>query len=522
MLEDLQREAFGYFLHETNLANGLVIDKTCKGWPASIATVGLALAAYPVGVERAFLTREEAVRRTLATLRFFAHSSRGPEPNATGYKGFYYHFLDMKTGERAWQCELSTVDTALLLAGALTAAAYFDRRTPSERDIRALAETLYAQADWQWAQNGAATVTHGWTPERGFLPYRWQGYDEALILYLLGLGSSTHPLPAESYAAWVSTYEWKSIYDSELLYAGPLFAHQLSHVWIDFRGIQDEFMRGRGIDYFENSRRATYVQQQYAIRNPQQFVEYGEHCWGITASDGPGEVTRRIKGVERRFHDYLARSVPYGPDDGTLAPWAVVASLPFAPEIVLPTIGHFDRLRLREAHPYGFKATFNPTFPDKAGSACGWVSPWHFGLHQGPILAMIENHRSGLVWELMRQCSPIVTGLRRAGFTNGWLTGLERAAARPRKGGKAMRGELQIGDHVSWNSEAGRVSGTIRKTITAPIKFKGYTVHASKEEPQYLIESDKTPQLAMHKGSALRKIRGPAGARGTSRKGHKR
>ena len=225
ILAAIQRKSFGYFLHETNLANGLVIDKTCGNWPASIAAVGLALAAYPVGVERTFLDRDEAVRRTLTTLRFFAQSPQGPEPNATGYKGFYYHFLDMKTGQRAWQCELSTVDTALLLAGTLAAGAYFDRNTPAAREIRPLANELYARADWQWAQNGGATVTHGWKPESGFLPWRWEGYDEALILYLLGLG----------------------------------------------------------IDYFENSRRAAYVQQQYAMRNPRGFQQYGEHCWGITA-----------------------------------------------------------------------------------------------------------------------------------------------------------------------------------------------------------------------------------------------
>ena len=434
LLEALQREAFGYFVHETNPANGLVLDKTREGWPASIAAVGLALTAYPIGIERGFITRGDAAARVLTTLRFFETSSRDAEPNATSYKGFYYHFLDMKTGERAWQCELSTVDTALLLAGALTAAAYFDRPSPDERGIRALAETLYSRADWQWAQNGEATVTNGWKPESGFLRYRWRGYNEALILYVLGLGSPTHPLPEASYAAWASTYEWVSIYGSELLYCGPLFTHQFTHVWIDFRGIQDEFMRRRGIDYFENSRRATVVQQQYAIRNPKGFAGYGEHCWGITASDGPGEVTRTIKGTRRRVRDYIARAVPYGPDDGTLAPWAVVASLPFAPEIVLPTIGHLDRLGLRERHPYGFKATFNRTFPDPSGRAGGWVSPYHFGLHQGPIIAMIENHRSGLIWELMRRCAPVVTGLRRCGFTNGWLAGAEASTARPAGG----------------------------------------------------------------------------------------
>jgi len=177
ILDAIQQEAFSYFLFETNSANGLVKDKTGEGWPASIAAVGMALTVYPVGVERAFMTREEAIQRTLTTLRFFAHSPQGPEPDATGYKGFYYHFLDMETGRRAWKCELSTVDTALLLAGMLTAAAYFDRQSSDENEIRALAEMLYARVDWQWAQNRGDTVTHGWKPERGFLKYRWQGYD---------------------------------------------------------------------------------------------------------------------------------------------------------------------------------------------------------------------------------------------------------------------------------------------------------------------------------------------------------
>ena len=250
-IEHLQRAAFGYFLHETNRANGLVLDKTRANWPASIAAVGLALTAYPVGVERGFVRRAEAVERTLTTLRFFWRSKQGPEPDATGYRGFYYHFLDMETGARAWQCELSTVDSALLVGGMLTAAAYFDGDTPAEREIRGLADQLYARVDWGWAQNGGATLSHGWRPEGGFLSYRWQGYDEAMLLYVLGLGSPTHPLSAESYRAWASTYRWKSVYDTEYLYAGPLFTHQLSHVWVDFRGIQDAFMRERGIDYFE-------------------------------------------------------------------------------------------------------------------------------------------------------------------------------------------------------------------------------------------------------------------------------
>ena len=290
-LESLQRDAFDYFLKEVNPANGLILDKTATNWPASIAATGLALACYPVGVERGFMTRHVAAARTLTTLRFFWSSPQGPEPDATGYRGFYYHFLDMRTGRRAWQCELSTVDTAFLLAGALAAGAYFAGDADDEREIRALADALYRRADWPWAQNQGTTVTHGWKPENGFIEYRWEGYDEALLLYVLGLGSPTHPLRESSYAAWASTYRWESCYGYEYLYAGPLFTHQLSHVWIDFRGIQDAFMRSKGIDYFENSRRATYVQKCYAVENPRKFVGYDEHCGESRQATGP--VLRR-------------------------------------------------------------------------------------------------------------------------------------------------------------------------------------------------------------------------------------
>ena len=420
-LDALQEVTCAYYLHETNPANGLVADKTQKGSPASIAAVGLALSAYPGVVEHGGIPRAEAARRTLTSLRFFWNSPEGPEPDATGYKGFYYHFLDMQTGRRVWQCELSTLDTALLLAGVLTAGVYFDQDTEEERDIRSLAEALYRRVDWRWAQSEKGTVRHGWRPESGFIPYQYEGYDEALILYILGLGSPSYPLSEESYAAWASTYEWKKVYDHEFLYSGPLFTHQLSHIWIDFRGIQDAFMRDREMDYFENSRRATYIQKEYSTHNPLQFEGYSGLCWGITASDGPAWTVKCIKGVERRFFDYMARGVPFGPDDGTIAPWATVASLPFAPELVRPTIQHYDEMDLGMTDPYGFKATFNPTFPGDAGHVHGWVSPWHFGLDQGPIVLMIENYRTGLLWRLMRHCPYIVTGLRRAGFRNGWL-----------------------------------------------------------------------------------------------------
>ena len=423
LLQHLQSKAFAYFQCETNLKNGLVSDKTAPNWPSSIAATGLALSGYPVAVERGFMAHEAALTRTLTTLRFFRDSPQGPEPDTTGYRGFYYHFLDMQTGRRAWQCELSTVDSALLFAGMLTAAAYFNDDTPAQREVRDLARFLYERADWAWAQADDGTIGHGWHPESGFIPHRWQGYDEGLLLYVLALGSPTHPVPPAAYVAWSSTYEWKHCYDLDYLYCGPLFTHQLSQVWLDLRGVQDVFMRSKGIDYFENTRRATLIHQRYAIDNPLGFKGYSAHCFGITASDGPGPAALKIDGVDRQFYDYISRGAPNDVDDGTLAPWVVVASLPFAPEIVLPTVHHFiHTLQLHDHHPYGFKASFNQTYVDKPGQELsGWVSPYFYGLNLGPILLMVENQRSGMLWKLMRGCQPIIDGLHRAGFSGGWL-----------------------------------------------------------------------------------------------------
>ena len=420
MLEDLQRATFGYFLTEANPANGLVRDNTRRDSQCSITAVGLALACYPIGVERGFISRGKALERTLTTLRFFRDSAQGEKPDCTGYRGFYYHFLDVQTGRRAWKSELSTIDTTFLIAGALLAAAYFDGESEEERQVRSIAAFLYERVDWQWAQNGGVTVSHGWKPEGGFLRYRWEGYNEALMLYVLGLGSPTFPLCAESYPAWTETYRWKKIYGIEFLYAGPLFIHQLSHVWLDLRGIQDIYMRKKGIDYFENSRRATYIQQQYAIRNPRKFRGYGENSWGITASGGPGPGVRMIGGTERAIYDYRARGVPFGPDDGTIAPWSSTASLPFAPEIVLPAIEHFSREYPEVTGAHGFRCSFNPTLA-RRGNGSGWISNDHYALDQGPAIMMIENFQSELPWRLMRRSPHIVRGLLRAGFRNGWL-----------------------------------------------------------------------------------------------------
>ena len=420
LLADLQRHTFDYFLHEVNPDNGLVKDNTRQDAHASITAVGLGLACFPVAVERGYVSRADAAGRVLATLRFFWESEQSEAPDATGHRGFYYHFLHMDSGRRAWASELSTIDTTFLVAGALMAAQYFDG-DGDEAEIRRLADALYRRVEWDWAFDGGPTVSLGWTPEGGFIPHRWEGYSEALLLYALALGSPTHPIPEASYAAWLETYDWRTLYGIEHVYAGPLFIHQLSHAWVDFRGIEDDFVRERGIDYAENSRRATYVQREYAIRNPRGFAGYGENAWGVTASDGPGPAEHTVGGEARQFWGYRARGVPFGPDDGTLSPWAVVASLPFAPEIVLPALAHTNREHPEVTSKYGFKCSFNPTFPGDETADGGWISQGYYGLDQGPIVLMIENYRTGLPWRLMRGCAPLVRGLRRAGFTGGWL-----------------------------------------------------------------------------------------------------
>jgi hypothetical protein len=425
MLGDLQRESFGYFVHEVNEANGLVLDKTAPNWPASIAAVGMALTCYPLGVQRGLMTRAQALQRTLVTLRFLSAAEQSDSPTASGYRGFFYHFIDIATGRRAWQCELSTIDTALLMAGVLAAAAFFHGASDDEAEVRRLATTLYERVEWDWMVGEHGTLCHGWRPESGKLPWHWEGYDEALVLYLLALGSPTHAIPASSYDAWCSSYQWLEVEGIAYLHAGPLFIHQMSHLWVDFRGLQDKFMRAHGSDYFVNSRAGAEVQQRYAMRNPRRHAMYGEFCWGITASDGPGRNRWHGNG-ESPFYDYVARGVPEGPDDGTLAPWAVVASLPFAPDIVLPTIANFRHIQLHVANPYGFKASFNPSYPGDRKHAVGWVSPYHFGINEGPTVVMIENHRSGMLWKMMRACAPLVTGLRRAGFAGGWLDAIPR------------------------------------------------------------------------------------------------
>ncbi len=420
LLDGLERAAFGYFLEAVNPANGLIADTSREHSPASIGVVGFALSSYPVAVERGWMARADAVARSLVTLRFFHDSDQSGSPEATGYKGFYYHFLDMQTGVRVWRSELSMVDTALLVAGALTARTYFNADNSEEIELRGLVDAIYRRIDWCWAQDGKTTIRMGWKPECGFLRYGWDGYNEAIVLYVLALGSPTYPVDGDGYEAWTATYQWENLYGCDFLYAGPLFVHQFSHAWIDFRGIQDRFMREKHCDYFENSRRATQVQREYARRNPHGFAGYDEECWGLTACDGPSHQLPELTLERRRLFGYAARGVPYGPDDGTLGGWAALASLPFAPDVALRATRTMRQRYPEMISAQQYASSFNPTLAGGAGRHA-WVSAGRFGLDQGIVVMAIENHRSQLIWRLMRDCPYVVTGLRRAGFRGGWL-----------------------------------------------------------------------------------------------------
>jgi hypothetical protein len=436
-LADLERRTFDFFWDTTDAHTGLAPDR----WPtpsfASIAAVGFALSAYPVGVARGYITRAQAAERTLNTLRFLASLPQGPgKRGVAGHKGFFYHFLDMKEGLRFGRCELSTVDTALMLMGALHAQSFFDGAAADEARIRTLTDELYGRVDWAWAQVRSPSIGHGWKPERGHIPNDWKGYNESMMVYLLALGSPTRPVAAEAYDAWLSTYDaqsWGESYGQTFLRFPPMFGHQFTHCWVDFRGIRDRYMAGKGFDYFENSRRATYAQQAYARHNPLGWRGYSEEVWGISASDGPLDIklpytTPDGKTVKRRFISYAGRGMGLY-DDGTLAPYAAGASIAFAPEIVIPAL---QAIKARYPHTwgrYGFFDAFNPSFDNndvklrhgRIEPGQGWVDVDQLGIDQGPMLAMLGNHRGDLIWEVMRKNAHLVKGLKRAGFTGGWL-----------------------------------------------------------------------------------------------------
>jgi hypothetical protein len=434
LIADLHQRSFRYFWETTDPATGLAPDR----WPtpsfASIAAVGFALTAYPIGVVNGWITRDEARTRTLATLEFLAAGPQGDsKSDDSGFHGMFYHFLGTTKGHRFARAELSTIDTALLIGGVLFAQSWFGSDHPGEVRIRALADQLYTAIDWTWITPRAPFMAMGWHPENGFIPHDWNIYNEAMLLYLLALGSPTHALPAETWDAWTDRFDaqWTDRWGGEpYVHFAPLFVHQYSHCWIDFRGIQDRYMAKKGIDYFENSRRAVRAQRAYAIANPGGWTGYGPDIWGLTACDGPGDFTIDIGGRSREFFSYSARG-PDDRDDGTLAPTAAAASIAFEPDLARRAIeAMHGRYGTRIYGKYGFLDSFNPTLKDssaplKHGSVdpkTGWVDGDYLGIDQGAIVVMMENRRTGLVWKTMQRNPHIRRGLQRAGFTGGWLT----------------------------------------------------------------------------------------------------
>lgn len=436
-LDRLQADTFDYFWQTTDAQTGLAPDRYPTSWsPSSIAAIGFALTAYPVGVERQYISRQQAVERSLNTLNFLWQLPMGSaNQGVAGYQGFYYHFLGMDDGLRfdEWDVELSTVDTALLMAGVLFAQSYFSENTAQEQQIRDLADQLYRRVNWQWAQNNNPLISHGWRPNNGFISHDWVGYNEAMLVYILALGSPTHAVESDAWTAWTDHYQddWGTSNGIEHLTMAPLFGHQYSHIWIDFRHIQDQYMTNKNSDYFINSSKAVYAQRQYAMNNPQQWQGYSSNIWGLTACDGPGNFTLPYNGSNRTFRAYNARgtAIKYSFDDGTIAPTAVGGSLAFAPEITLPALqtmyAHYGEHLYSD---YGFLDAFNPSFDYNVQPANGQIIPgkgWfgsdYIGIDQGPILLMAENLRSEMIWEVMKTNPYIRLGLEKAGFSGGWL-----------------------------------------------------------------------------------------------------
>ena len=435
LLTDIERRTFLYFWDTSDPHTGLAPDRYPSRPFASVAAIGFALSAYPIGVENHWISKKQAIDRTLVTLKHLQNGRFGPEAiGRMGYRGFYYHFLDLKQGNRYdhW-VELSTIDTAILMMGVLFAQSYYGGNTPKERHIRRLADSLYQRVDWSWMQRRAPLIAMGWYPKKGFIAHDWRGYNEGMMLYILALGSPTHPIGSDAWEAWAASYgnDWGVFEGQRYLAFGPLFAHQYSHAWIDFRGIQDRFMRMHNMDYQLNSRRAVLAQRDYAIENPMQWKDYGEDVWGLTASDGPQETIQPYMGEQRHFYHYRSRGAGLFEtfDDGTLAPTAVVGSIAFAPEFVIPATTEIHKRYGDFLYgSYGFLDAFNPSFtyqiPLKTGQLTpdkGWVASDYIGIDQGTILLMLANYQDGFVWDVMKRNHYIRSGLKRAGFQGGWL-----------------------------------------------------------------------------------------------------
>jgi hypothetical protein len=435
--DEIERRTFRFFWDTANRRNGLVPDR----WPtpsfSSIAAVGFALPAYAIGAERGWCTRAEARDLTLTTLRFFWNAPQGPQASGTaGNAGFFYHFLDMQTGQRYRDVELSSVDTTILLMGMLFAGQFYNRPDAAEREIRQLSSAIYERADWNFFRSdGRAAISMGWHPEGGLIPANWVGFNEGMFVNILALGSPTHQAPDNLWAQWTGNYGdyWRGEGPTRRIAFAPLFGQQYSQIFIDFRGIRDSVMREAGFDYFENSRRSVWADRAYCSANPMGWRGYSADVWGLTACDGPGSFELPYRGEKRTFYGYAARGPmgePDGRDDGTLAPTAALGSLPFAPEIVIPCAEALLKQHgARIFRDHGFADSFNPsfTFTDvkvESGTVDpvhGWVATDYLGIDQGPILLQAANYRDDFVWRHMRGVPAVRRGLERAGFTGGWL-----------------------------------------------------------------------------------------------------
>lgn len=420
---ELKKRTFDYFWN--------VVDSSYQTWDrypqqtfSSIAATGFGLTAYPLGIENKFITRDEGAQRVLKTLDNLWRMPQGAGTSGTaGYKGFYYHFLTIDQAHRYKQVELSSIDTGLLMAGVLTCMSYFDKDNSVENKIRTLADSLYLRVDWNWMMKPNGIMSMGWHPESGFIDSEWAGYNEAMILLIMAMGSPTHPTPDDTWSKWCRTYDFDTFYGYKSVQFDPLFGHQYSHIWIDFRGIQDSIMEVHHDDYFNNSVQATLANRAYCIANPMQWNGYAENLWGLSACDGPGDDRLMLDGKERQFFSYRARgaSSVQVVDDGTITPTAAGGSFPFTPEKSEACLKNIWETYYHEmVGEYGLKDAFNltyitPEFPN------GWFDNDYIGIDQGAILLQIENHETALIWNIMKKNPYIISGLKKAGFKGGWL-----------------------------------------------------------------------------------------------------
>jgi len=402
-LDYIQQANFDYFWYSANPSNGLIPDRMVNSSApsaCSIAAVGFGLTAIGIGIDHGWISRTQGVARVQTTLNTFLTGPQNTNSSGIiGYQGWFYHFLDFNTATRSSGSELSSIDTTLLLSGILYAKQYFNGTNADETSIRTMADALFNGVNWTFMAQGTDKVEMGWQPTTGFSGFgNWVGYDEGMMIYLLGLGTATNPLPASAWSYWTSGYTWATFYGESFVPFPPLFGHEYSHCWVDFRHIADAYMNSQSSTYFENSRRAALAQQSYCIANPLGRVGYSSNVWGLTACDGST--------------GYEARGAPPAlNDDGTIAPTASGGAMAFTPEISLPTLQYFySHYRTHIWTANGFRDAFNLT--------AQWYDTDELGIDQGPIVIMIENYRTQRPWQLFMQNAEIQRGLQQAGFVS--------------------------------------------------------------------------------------------------------